>query len=96
VSDPVQTDSDKPPLSLNNMKFHTVPIKDALLNFAATIFFFLPFALFFHIELSTEYYWGTFVILLLAYLYPPVSWKRPNEFSDDPHLKTGRVDTRPA
>jgi len=63
--------------------------KDLLLNFATILLFSLPFLLYFEPMDTTSKQWGAYVTIAcaFAYLYPPVTWKRPNEHSDDPHLK---------
>ena len=64
-------------------------MKDALLNIATTLIFSLPFLLYYD---PLEYggnKWSLIVaaFCLLSFVYPPITWKRPNEYSDDPHLK---------
>ena len=70
-------------------------IKSVLLNVSSIVFFLFPFFAFFvsqydgiTIKNKNLLYGGsiasTFAIYLLAYIIPPIGWKRPHPYSDDP------------
>ncbi len=59
-------------------------VKSLVLNFASTMLFMLPIVAFLYSE-----YWQTATLVVavsmfLALLVPPVGWRRPHPYSDDP------------
>ena len=70
-------------------------IKSVLLNISSIVFFIFPFLAFavakydgFSISDKNNMYGATIattiVIYVLAYIAPPIGWRRPHPYSDDP------------
>mmetsp|Transcript_29654 Transcript_29654/g.43162 ORF Transcript_29654/g.43162 Transcript_29654/m.43162 type:complete len:82 (+) Transcript_29654:148-393(+) len=59
-------------------------IKSLALNFATTLFFFLPIVLYYLREETKNYAYATGASFLIAFLMPPVGWKRPHPYTDMP------------
>ena len=59
-------------------------LKSLLLNLASTLLFVLPFALFFYFEFAQEMVIVLAAVFGLALLAPPMGWRRPHPYSDDP------------
>ncbi|KAL3809450.1 hypothetical protein ACHAXA_001278 [Cyclostephanos tholiformis] len=63
-------------------------IKSLAINFATTLLFLLPFALYFGDERKVTFYTGSVVAFLaLAVVLPPFGWMRPHPYSDLPGNK---------
>lgn len=59
-------------------------MKSLVLNLFSTLLFLLPFLAYFH---SEQLQTGVIVVaasLVLALLVPPIGWRRPHPYSDDP------------
>jgi len=60
-------------------------IKSLVINFATTLLFLLPFALYFGEEEKGKLYIGVVVgFFLLALITPPFGWMRPHPYTDMP------------
>jgi len=58
--------------------------KSLLINLFSTLLFLLPFACYLD-QPNTKYYCGGVVAsVAIAYLVPPMGWKRPHPYSDMP------------
>ncbi len=63
-------------------------IKSLAINFATTLVFLLPFALYFGDEGKSKFYAGGVLgVLVLAVILPPIGWMRPHPYSDLPGNK---------
>mmetsp|Transcript_35553 Transcript_35553/g.82570 ORF Transcript_35553/g.82570 Transcript_35553/m.82570 type:complete len:84 (-) Transcript_35553:642-893(-) len=58
--------------------------KSIAINIATMVLFILPFLLYFDPEWTTRYLYLTFGLFILAYIVPPMGWRRPHPYSDDP------------
>ncbi len=60
-------------------------VKSLAINFATTLLFLLPFALYFDDGDKAKYYAGIVVAFLaLAVVLPPFGWMRPHPYTDLP------------
>ena len=59
-------------------------MKSLALNFATTLLFFLPIAAYMYPEYAQPATLVVLVSLVLSLLVPPVGWRRPHPYSDDP------------
>jgi hypothetical protein len=63
-------------------------IKSLAINFATTLVFLLPFALYFGDEGKSKFYaGGVLAVSALAVILPPIGWMRPHPYSDLPGNK---------
>eukprot|EP00816_Leptocylindrus_hargravesii_P001146 CAMPEP_0196816952 /NCGR_PEP_ID=MMETSP1362-20130617/57796_1 /TAXON_ID=163516 /ORGANISM="Leptocylindrus danicus, Strain CCMP1856" /LENGTH=72 /DNA_ID=CAMNT_0042194447 /DNA_START=60 /DNA_END=278 /DNA_ORIENTATION=- len=58
-------------------------IKSLAINLASTLLFVLPFPAYFDTENLKKYAAGVGAAFLVAYVLPPVGWRRPHPYSDD-------------
>ena len=67
-------------------------IKEILQNISTTLIFILPFLTYYQPLERDANNWCLIVagFCAISYVYPPITWKRPNEYSDDAHLSTKR------
>lgn len=78
------------PSSVACYTFHVVlaaghDIKSLGINVASLCLFFLPIACYLFRDLCKEFCIVTGVSFVVAYLLPPVGWKRPHPYSDEPN-----------
>lgn len=59
-------------------------IKSLAINLASIILMFLPFAIYYDPDNTMNFCLSLGVSFLFAYVMPPVGWKRPHPYSDDP------------
>ena len=59
-------------------------VKSLALNFASFVLFFLPFAMYFYPEHNTVSFGVVVGSMLISLIIPPVGWRRPHPYSDDP------------
>ena len=59
-------------------------LKSLALNLASTLLILLPFAMYFYSEYNQASIGAVVGSLLLSLLVPPVGWRRPHPYSDDP------------
>jgi hypothetical protein len=55
------------------------------INVASTLLFVLPFVAYFSRENAVKFAAVVGASFLLAFVAPPVGWKRPHPYSDDPN-----------
>lgn len=88
---PTSTKPHLPLVSLSlSLSHHSIiaaghDMKSLALNFASIVLFFLPFVVFFyseHAQIAAAFVAGCMVIALLV---PPIGWRRPHPYSDDPN-----------
>jgi hypothetical protein len=60
-------------------------MKSLGINFACLLLFFLPMVIYLYRDISKESGAVVAVSLVAAYFLPPVGWKRPHPYSDNPN-----------
>jgi hypothetical protein len=67
--------------------YHTdgMDIKSLGINFASMMLFFLPMVIYVYRDLTKASIAATLASFAVAYLIPPVGWKRPHPYSDNPN-----------
>lgn len=60
-------------------------MKSLALNFFSTVLFILPFVAYFYTERLQEAIIVVAASLVIALLVPPIGWRRPHPYSDDPN-----------
>eukprot|EP00538_Stauroneis_constricta_P003830 CAMPEP_0119554018 /NCGR_PEP_ID=MMETSP1352-20130426/6615_1 /TAXON_ID=265584 /ORGANISM="Stauroneis constricta, Strain CCMP1120" /LENGTH=80 /DNA_ID=CAMNT_0007600531 /DNA_START=65 /DNA_END=307 /DNA_ORIENTATION=- len=60
-------------------------MKSLLLNLASILLFVLPFSLYFYPENNTIAFGVVAGAFLIGYVAPPLGWKRPHPYSDNPN-----------
>ena len=66
------------------LNYSGTDIKSLAINLATTLLFLLPFALYYSPENKSKSGIAVVGSFLLAYVLPPVGWRRPHPYSDDP------------
>mmetsp|Transcript_436 Transcript_436/g.550 ORF Transcript_436/g.550 Transcript_436/m.550 type:complete len:82 (-) Transcript_436:80-325(-) len=59
-------------------------IKSLVINLATTLLFILPIVAYFYREESLNFAYAVAASLALAFITPPVGWKRPHPYTDKP------------
>ena len=63
-------------------------IKSVMINIASILLFFLAFAVIFYREQTMLWIGIVAGVYAIAFLLPPVGWKRPHPYSDYPENRT--------
>ena len=73
--------------SRNNKKMMTAGTdpKSVALNIASILLFLLSFVAYFYYEYIRQAAIAVVVSFLIAYVTPPMGWRRPHPYSDDPN-----------